>query len=264
MWKRLMAVGILLAGCSTAPKSFHPIEPIQPQEFSHRTFEEILSTNVKDGNVNYPGIQADDRLAAYLAQLNRVDPNAFATQNERLALWINAYNAFAIKGILDQYSPMTFVGRYRYFVSRDYGVGGQTMNLYDLERQVLIAEFHEPRIHFAIVCASMSCPWLQPWAYQADRLDEELESVTKAFMNDPTKNRFDRENKVAHLSMIFRWFSEDFEAHSGSVLKYVQKYVSDPDVAYDLETSSYRVEFLEYDWRLNGIPPREVFGAGVS
>jgi Protein of unknown function, DUF547 len=260
----VMGAIIALAGCSTVPTSFKPPDPISPAAFSHRVFGEVLSAHVKNGWVDYSGIQIDGRLPTYLAQLDRVDPNAFATRHERLAFWINVYNAFAIKGILDQDSPRTLVGRYRYFIARDYHVGGESVNLYDLERKVIIEQFREPRIHFAIVCASLSCPWLQPWAYEADRLEEQLEVVTRAFINDATKNRFDRRTKVAYLSLIFKWYAEDFEASSGGILKYVGKYVSDPEVARDLESSSYKVEFLDYDWSLNGTAPRKPDHAGAS
>ena len=264
MWWVAIGALMVLTGCSTVPTSFKPVDPIPAAEFSHKVFGEVLGAHVKDGVVNYPGVQTDDRLPAYLAQLDRVDPNALATRSERLVLWINAYNAFAIKGIVDQYSPMSWVGRYRYFRSRDYRVGGEAINLYDLERKVIIAQFHEPRIHFAIVCASISCPSLQSWVYQADRLEEQLESVTKDFINDATKNRFDRQNKIVYLSKIFKWYPEDFEAHSGSLLKYVRKYLSDQELARDLESSSYKVEFLEYDWGLNGTPTTEAPSARQS
>ncbi|MGQ0810756.1 MAG: DUF547 domain-containing protein, partial [Nitrospiraceae bacterium] len=171
--------------------------------------------------------------------------------------WINAYNAFAIRGILDQYSPMTLIGRYRYFIARDYRVGGKTINLYDLERKLLIPDFREPRIHFAIVCASTSCPKLQPWAYRGDVLDRQLEEAARTFINDATRNRFDRRQRVAHLSMIFKWFTEDFEAQSGSLMNYVNRYLTDPELARDLEVTPYQIEFLEYDWSLNGPQPRE-------
>ncbi|MBH0203527.1 MAG: DUF547 domain-containing protein [Nitrospira sp.] len=209
-------------------------------------------------------MQLDDRLPAYLAQLDRVDPNAFATRNERLAFWINAYNAFAIKGILDRDSPVSAVGRYRYFIGRDYRVGGATINLYDLERQVLIKQFHEPLIHFAIVCASVSCPKLQPWSYEPDQLDRQLDDVARAFVNDPTRNRFDRTRKVASLSNIFTWFEDDFSRAAGSVLSYITRYVRDPELAQDLMRSDYRIEYLDYDWSLNGIPPKEMPHAGRS
>lgn len=248
---------IALTGCSTVPSVYRPANPITPREFSHRSFDELLAEHVEEGVVDYPGMQADVRLAAYLAQLDRVDPNALTARNERLAFWINAYNAFAIKGILDHYSPVSTMGRYRYFIGRDYRVGGETINLYDLERQVLIEQFHEPLIHFAIVCASLSCPRLQPWAYQGLQLQQQFELVAREFINDSTRNRFDRQAKVASLSMIFQWFESDFVKAAGSVPAYVARYVDDPDLARELTQPDYRVEYLEYDWTLNGIPPKE-------
>ena len=100
----------------------------------------------------------------------------------------------------------------------------------------------------------MSCPKLQSWAYAADKLDEQLELSAREFINDSSRNRFDRERKIAYLSMIFKWFEEDFTDHSGSLLHYVKRYVADPQLARELEREPYRVEFLEYDWSLNGIP----------
>jgi len=262
MWWVAIGAMLAFAGCSTVPTSFKPVNPIPAAEVSHTVFGDVLQAYVKDGVVDYPAIQADNRLSVYLAQLDRVDPNALATSQERLAFWINAYNAFAIKGILDQYSPMTWVGRYRYFIGRKYQVGGMAINLYDLERQVLIDRFHEPLMHFAIVCASTSCPKLQPWAYQPDQLDHQLVQAAKAFVNDPTRNRFDRKQKVAFLSMIFEWFESDFTGAAGSVLKYVARYIDDPELAQELAQPGYRIEYVEYDWSLNGIPPKESACAG--
>ena len=244
---------VLLAGCSTVPRSFSPAETIAPKDFSYRLFDEVLRVHVSDGLVNYPAIAKDSRLDRYLWYLDRVDPNALPTREDRLAFWINAYNAFAVKGILDGYSPRTKFGQLRYFIVKEHRVGGAVINLYDLERKLLIPDFQESRIHFAIVCASKSCPKLQSWVYQADKLEQQLEQSARDYINDATRNRFDRERKIAYLSMIFQWFEEDFVAHSGSLLNYVRRYVADPDLAHDLETVPYRVEFLEYDWSLNGI-----------
>ena len=154
--------------------------------------------------MDYPGIEADGTLDGYVRALNRIDPTKLPRRQDQLAFWINAYNAFAVQGILDHYSPVTLWGRYRYFIGLNYQVGGAPINLYDLERQVLIEQFHEPLMHFAIVCASASCPKLQPWAYQPDQLDRQLDRVARAFINDPTRNRFDKKQKVASLSMIFQ------------------------------------------------------------
>jgi hypothetical protein len=264
--KRRWAIGLLLVvtGCSTVPDKFAPVNPIPPSEFSHAVFEKVLESHVKDGVVDYPAVQTDDRLQTYLAQLDRIDPNALATRNERLAFWINAYNAFAMKGIVDHDSPASWVGRYRYFIGREYRVGGATINLYDLERQVLISQFRESLIHFAIVCASMSCPKLQPWAYEPTQLERQLNRAAREFINDPTRNRFDRKQRIASVSKIFDWFEEDFVAAAGSILAYVARYVDDPALAKELAQPGYRVEFLDYDWSLNGIPPKETAHAGAS
>ncbi|MBK9306221.1 MAG: DUF547 domain-containing protein [Nitrospira sp.] len=260
----IVSLAVILAGCSTVPTSFTPLNPIPSEEFSHKVFHDVVQAHVTDGLVDYPGIQSDARLPTYLQQLDRVDPNALKTKNARLAYWINAYNAFAIKGILDTYSPTSYWGRYRYFIGRDYRVGGETINLYDLERTVLIAQFHEPRIHFAIVCASLSCPKLQAWAYEPNQLEFQLDRVAREFINDPTRNHFDRAKKVASLSMIFKWFEKDFTKAAGSVQVYIARYINDPELVQDLMQSDYRIEYLDYDWSLNGTPPKEMRDAGRS
>lgn len=260
----LIALVTGLTACSSVPTSFTPTNPLTPGDVSHRLLGQVFAAHVKDGIVDYPGVQRDDRFSTYLAQLDRVDPNAFVTRRERLAFWINAYNAFAIQGILDHYSPVSLVGRYRYFIGRDYRVGGSGINLYDLEREVLIKQFREPLIHFAIVCASTSCPKLQPWTYEPDRLEVQLDQAAREFINDPTRNRFDRARKVASISMIFKWFEEDFTNAAGSVLSYITRYVSDPELVQDLMQSNYQIEYLDYDWSLNGIPPKESADVGPS
>jgi hypothetical protein len=256
-WIGMILLVVILAGCSTAPRTFQPVDPIAPDRVSHQAWDRIVQAHVHDGQVDYLAIQADGTLDGYLRELNRIDPTKLPRRQDQLAFWINAYNAFAVKGILDHHSPMTLWGRYRYFISRDYQVGGTAINLYDLERQVLIQQFHEPLIHFAIVCASASCPKLQPWAYQPDQLDRQLDQAARTFINDPTRNRFDRKEKVAALSMIFQWFEKDFVDAAGSALAYIARYVDDPELAKELAQPGYRIEYLEYDWSLNGIPPKE-------
>jgi hypothetical protein len=263
-WIGAVLLVVALGGCSITPRTFQPVDPIAPDRVSHQVWAQIVQTHVHNGQVDYPAIQADGKLDGYLSELNRVDPTRLSTRQDQLAFWINAYNAFAVKGILDHYSPMTLWGRYRYFIGRDYQVGGATINLYDLERQVLIEQFHEPLIHFAIVCASTSCPKLQPWAYQPDQLDSQLDRAAREFINDPTRNRFDRNQKVASLSMIFQWFEKDFANAAGSVSAYIARYVNDPELAKELAQPGYRIEFLEYDWSLNGISPKEITRVGTS
>ena len=251
----LMALSLLTSGCVAAPAAFTPMQPIGPDQYSHRHFDDVLHDHVKDGVVDYPAIADDIRFPAYVAQLDHIDPNAFTTKEERLAFWINAYNAFAIQGILDGLSPETLWGRYQYFLARKYRVGGVEVNLYDLERAILIRDFREPRIHFAIVCASRSCPKMRSEAYQASRLHEQLDDQARAFINDTSKNRFDRAERVARLSKIFDWFDDAFIAHSGSLIEYVRRYVADADLQQELDPHRYSVRFMDYDWKLNGPSP---------
>ncbi len=252
----ILAIFLTMVGCSTLPTSYHPTNAITSSDFSHELFDQTLQEHVNEGVVDYPQYATDARLTHYLEQLNRLDPTTLPRKKDRLAFWINAYNAFAVKGILDGFSPTTWTDKYTYFVSRDYRVGGAEVNLYAVERDILIPRFLEPRIHFAIVCASQSCPKLQSFAYTPEDLDNQLTNSAKQFINDPSRNRFDSKRKIAYLSMIFDWFEEDFSNHSGSLLKYIAQFVTDETLAEDLRQTPYTIKFLEYDWSLNGIPLR--------
>ena len=100
--------------------------------------------------------------------------------------------------------------------------------------------------------------------YEPDQLDRQLVQVAKAFINDPTRNQFDRTQRVASVSMIFRWFEQDFTGAAGSVLAYLARYVDDPELANELTQPGYRIEYLDYNWSLNGIAPKEMAHAGAS
>src|SRR5687768_7492153 len=100
----IVLTGMVETGCSSVPERFAPLDPIDPGQVSHQLLNDVFQTSVKDGFVHYPEIQSDQRFVAYLAQLDRVNPLALSTERDRLAFWINAYNACAIQGILDGYS----------------------------------------------------------------------------------------------------------------------------------------------------------------
>ena len=219
----------------------------------HDLFDQVLQKHVSQGKVNYSAIKQDNRFQQYLDYLAKTNPEKFSSESEKLAFWINAYNALAIKGILDGLSPDGFFSRITYFKTTDYDLAGRKMNLYDLERDIIIP-FNEPRIHFAIVCASASCPKLIAEAYTADKLEQQLEKNTREFINNSFKNSFDVEKKRAGISKIFDWFPEDFSKHSGSVQKYLANYVDDTAVSNLLAEEKFSVSFLEYDWSLNGNP----------
>lgn len=219
-----------------------------------KLFDKTLQTHVNDGHVNYAGIQKDPGFPVYIEYLRQINPDKLNTDREKLAFWINAYNALSIKGIIDGLSPSTFFGRRKFFRSAEYEVGGKALTLDTIEKEI-IASFNDPRFHFAIVCASASCPKLLSEAYTAEKLDEQFDKNTRDFLNNPNKNRFDNEKNLARLSKIFDWFAKDFENHSGSIQKYIAPYINDPNLATKLKNETVKIKFLKYDWSLNGEPP---------
>lgn len=221
--------------------------------FSQQMFADVLAAHVKDGVVDYPAISQDDRYRQYLETLKTT--TVLTSTAEKLAYWINAYNALAIKGILDGRSPESFFGKIGYFYNAEYQVNGRSTNLYDLEHDIIIP-LGDPRIHFALNCASASCPKLSDTPYQVANLEQQLEQAATAFINDQSRNRFDTANKVAYLSKIFDWFEDDFSRHSGSVQNYLALYVSDQTISNALAEQAFDIEYLDYDWSLNGLPPQ--------
>lgn len=221
--------------------------------FSHDLFQNVISKYVDDGNVNYPEINTDKSYHDYISQLEKT--TRFQNSNEELSYWINAYNALAIKGILDGRSPETFFGKIGYFYNAEYLVNERTTNLYDLEHDVIIP-LGEPRIHFALNCASASCPKLNSEVYRAEKLEQQLENAATMFINDSSHNRFEHQTKTAYISKIFDWFEDDFVKHSGTVQNYIALYIKDEVVSTALANNEYEIKFMEYDWSLNGTPPR--------
>lgn len=215
----------------------------------HAPFNNVLEGNVDNGQVNYSAIRAHPEFDTYIESL-KTKP-AFNGRNEELAYWINAYNALVIKGILDGGSPSSFFGRNSFFKGDQYQLAGMSINLNDLERKVIIP-IGEPRIHFAINCASASCPKLRQQVFSAEELETQLEHAAKEFINDTTRNKFDPAAKTASISKIFDWFKEDFVQHSGSVQKYLSTFVADEGIATQLRNEEYKIRYLKYDWSLNG------------
>ncbi|MEN8128678.1 MAG: DUF547 domain-containing protein [Pseudomonadota bacterium] len=256
------AMGFSHAGDDTAsrPPGSMPLaaasNTLATQTPAHHLFDGVLHNHVIDGEVNYPGIAEDKRFNRYLKQLRKTDLSSLTTKQQQLAFWINAYNALVINAILDGGSPATFFGRISFFKLTHHDIGGQRITLHDLEHRILIP-LHEPRIHFAIVCASRSCPQLRSEAFTPAKVDEQLEQNAQIFINDTSRNRFDHKSRLALISKIFDWFEEDFKKHSGSVQHYLARYVQNSDITHGLANNSYQIGFLEYDWRLNGIPPQD-------
>lgn len=212
----------------------------------------VFLRNVRNGFVDYDGIRADPAFGRFVTGLATTTEADLAEPGTRLAFLINAYNALAIRGILDGYSPSSWFGRRNYFKRREYDLLGGKTTLEQLEHGRILP-LGEPRVHFAIVCASISCPRLASRSYEPATLDAQLEDAARAFANDGTRNRYDVQRRIAFLSSIFDWYQADFVQAAGSTQKYLARYVSDPAAAVLLARDGFEVRFVEYDWDLNGV-----------
>jgi hypothetical protein len=221
---------------------------------SHQIFDELLKKHVnKAGVVNYRGfIEDKDKLEKYLDLLSNNAPDRQKwTKDQQLAYWINAYNAFTVKLIVDNY-PVESIQDLHPKIKiplvntvwhiKFFKIGGEDANLDEIEHKILRKEFDEPRIHFAINCASFSCPPLLNEAFFPERIDTQLDKVAKSFINDTKRNKISP-NQI-EISKIFSWFKGDF-TKKGSLIDYLNKYST---VKINPKA---KVSYLEYDWSLN-------------
>ena len=259
----LLAVVLLSTLATSAIAAECKGEPAEPGEDAgiHALFDGLLRAYVHDGVVDYGCFQVHERqLDEYLDKLADVDLTQLS-RGEQLALWINAYNAFTIKLVLSRYPKITSIKDIPdRWTKVDWTVGGRKYSLDQIEHDVLGKEFHEPRIHFAIVCASKSCPDLASEAYLDTRLDEQLDQAAHRFIADPHKgSRVVTHTDVMgtttgklYLSSIFKWYRKDFE-RDGSLVDFVMPYLTAEERFFvEEQDGNPPIAFLDYDWSLNG------------
>lgn len=251
-------------------------EPLeQPSgRFDYAWWNAALERWVREGRVDYHAVRADeDGLRRFVSTLGMTGPEStpdrFQTEPARLAYYINAYNALVVLGVVDNW-PIDSVQDVRgwldpragfgFFYGLHFRLDGRDINLYELENEI-IRGFLDARIHAAINCASNSCPALAPRAFEPAGLDRQLDEVTAAFCSREPHVRIDDDEKKILLSAIFDWYRTDFEEHARrlgrppTVLDFILAFAT-PDVAVALERArdaDYEVEFVPYDWALNGL-----------
>ena len=219
----------------------------------YNVFTELLEQHVaENGNVNYRGfIKEKPKFEKFLEFLSQNKVPDKASKEEKLVYWINCYNAFTIKLIVDHYPleritdlhPLLYIPGFNTVWHEEFfKIGGEAFSLDRIEHEILRKEFDEVRIHFAINCASRSCPNLRNEAYYANKLEVQLDDQAKRFMNDETKNVLSK-NQL-ELSKIFKWFESDFD-DAGGLITFIQPYVSIPI------SKSAKISYLSYDWSLN-------------
>ena len=223
------------------------------QPVDNSSYASLLEAYVKNGHVDYKGFKADEnKLDQYLAQLETVEPQNL-DRDERMAFYINAYNAWTIKLILNNYPGVKSIKDLGTIFKSPWKkkfvkVDGKTVTLDHIEHDILRPEFKDPRVHFAVNCASISCPPLLDEPYTGADLDNQLDGVAKKFINDPNSNFV--KGKALHVSRIFKWFGEDFD---NDILGYVRSHAQG-DLAQKIANAknNLKVKYLDYDWSLNG------------
>jgi hypothetical protein len=249
--------------------------------FSYDDYAAVLEARVDDSagvgyaGVDYAGLKrSPERLRRFttaLAELPRETYEAWDTP-DRIAFWINAYNALTLELIVDNYPIKASLLRKLVFPANSirqipgawkgvkFTVMGEEMTLDHIEHQILRREFDEPRIHVALVCAAVSCPPLRREPFRGADLDRQLDDQARRFLARPDVLAVNRKKGVVRLSAIFDWFKDDFVKQYGgggrddrataAVLDFVGRYAGD-DVRSYLQSGDVKVEYFDYDWTLN-------------
>jgi len=270
----ILCVAVIVAVSMVLTPGFAMAAP-----FSYDEYGKALKTYVDDhGMVDYKGLKADRKaLDEFASAVSRLDPKLCDGWNEReqIAFWINAYNALTLQAIIDRYPIEASLLKSLVYPKNSirqipgvwdkltFPVMGKDITLDGIEHATLRAQFNEPRIHVALVCAAMGCPPLRNEPYVGSKLDAQLDDQATKFLKDPKKFRIDPDNSKVYLSSIFDWFGEDFIKTYGTnaefqgfsekeraVLNFIGRYARPAGRAYLLK-GGFAIEYLKYDWSLN-------------
>ncbi|HQY20618.1 MAG TPA: DUF547 domain-containing protein [Ignavibacteria bacterium] len=246
---------LLISSCSekeTVPR----VEPVEI-DFDFVPVNNFFKKYVKDGKVDYQSVKDDDALREFINQVKNTEPYNIPEGNERFAFWINAYNAFTIKLITDHYPLNSIVD-----IEEETGVnpwsinfiemaGGRKFSLDEIEKEIIIPDYKDPRIHYALVCAAESCPEIIPEAYLPEKLDAQLDLQAAIFLDDQDKNYLDKKENALYLSTIYKWYASDFIKKDTTVTKHILKYINEGDKNFILENNTDDINYIDYSWKLN-------------
>jgi len=250
-----------LASCTTVETSAKEttsvaeasVAPSKIGLVDHAKWDALLKKHVNDkGMVNYKGMIKDSlQLNAYLKQVESNPPDKSTwSKPEQLAYWINAYNAFTVRLIIRNYPVKSIkdIAGGIPFVNTPWDIkfikiGGETHDLNNIEHGIVRKEFNEPRIHFVLVCAAVSCPRLRNEAYNAKRLEEQLDDQARVTFNDPSKNKVEKDK--AQITKLLDWYWGDFKGLKMTRQEYVNQY------SLVKMNANAEITFMDYFWELN-------------
>lgn len=236
---------------------------VAPFDHTHAKWSKILNESVVlDGaksHVRYGLLKASPReLETYIHRLSDVTRAEFDkfTESQKLSYLINAYNAFTLTLVINNY-PVSSIKKIGSWFSTSWKIKffklfGELHALDDIEHEMIRKWFNEPRIHFALVCAARSCPALRDEAYTAERLDQQLADAARNFLQDKDRNYFDASSKTLYLSSIFKWYGDDFNKSHGTARQFVSAFIGGTNEEVKLiADQATALEYLSYDWSLN-------------
>lgn len=274
----LVAIGIVAVMLTSKPETAEAGSTIyvgqrgtgrvSMDKVGHSGWDKLLRKYVdKDGYVNYRSWHASssDRqaLSGYLNSLSQANPQASVTKDAKLAFWINAYNAVTVHGILREYPTSSIRNHtaklFGYNIWKDLQlyVGGRAYSLEAIEHQTL-RKMGEPRIHFAIVCASIGCPRLLNEAYTADKVQQQLEVNAKDFFGRAQNFRYDAQGRRFYVSSILNWFADDFGSGQAVQLRTISKWLPSKAAQTTARAGTGSISYLDYNWNLNDQASRSV------
>jgi hypothetical protein len=213
------------------------------------------------GKVNYGLLKNDSaKLGEFISQIGSASPDSapalFPNREAQLAYWLNAYNALVLQSFAAEYPQKrerltSLLGRASFFARNKHRVGGKERTLSDIEDNTVRKLFREPRIHFALVCASASCPWLSRTAYTPANLNAQLEAEAARYFAQPRNFQMDEAKREVTIPRIMEWFKDDFGGSPDRLLAFIARYRKDE--AAKLTQGTWRIKYFEYDWSPNDV-----------
>ena len=235
----------------------------QYQEYD-KLLQDIVETRGLQTAVKYSQLKNNTKpLEKFTDSIEAVSRSEYDgwTKAQQLAFLINAYNALTLKLVIQHYPDIKsikdiggfFTGPWK---QKFFKLFGEDSYLDHIEHDLIRKDFSEPRIHFAVNCASRGCPALQPEAYIADKLDEQLEHAARSFLMDEERNRYDKDKNLLEISSLFKWYHDDFEQAAGSIQAFIAPYITDESgLRNHIAENKPAIHYLDYDWNLNDATP---------
>jgi len=261
----VLFAALLLSLCPTRALS------ASPAQFDYSSYQQFLDRYVVQGKsiggiklsvIDYESIQQDRKkpnslYERILKQLATFDPRTLRNTQEQKAFWINTYNIGAIKMIVDYYPVDSIRSRKINWFRNPWAlkiltIGNETYSLGQIEHEILIGNYQDPLIHFAIVCASVSCPDLNPQVYRGDRLQRQLERRARHFLLNRKKGLWIRkEQNEVFFSQIFRFDEKSFANGAKDAVPLIVRFIDDNEDREYVHTGNYKIRYLDYNWDLN-------------